>query len=63
MGVYPACQDSEGSIKTSKRTPDVIATDQYGTVTAYDVMVTHPGGRTAAANKPLHASTKGEKGK
>ena len=63
FGVYPACQDGAGSTRTSKRIPDIVATDQYGTTTAYDVMITHPTGRTAAAHKPLHAATKGERGK
>ena len=57
------CQDSAGSTRTTKRIPDIVATDQYGTTTAYDVMITHPTGRTAAAHKPLHAAAKGERGK
>ena len=46
-----------------ERIPDIVATDQYGTTTAYDVMITHPTGRTAAAHKPLHTAAKGERGK
>ena len=59
--VCPACPAGEGSTKYTKRIPDIVATDQYGTTTAYDVMVTHPVGSTAAAHRPLYAATKGEK--
>ena len=63
VDVYPASQVSEGSTQTIKRIPYIVATDQYGTVTAYHVMVTHPSGRTAATHTPLHAAAKGEAGK
>ena len=61
--VYPACPAGEGSTKYTKRIPDIVATDQYGTTTAHGVMVTHPVGSTAAAHRPLYAAAKGEKGK
>ena len=63
FNVYPACQQHTGGIKTTKRIPDIIATDQNGTTAAFDVMITHPAGRTAATHKPLHAASQGEKGK
>ena len=66
--VFPACPvsvapDGTPSTTTTKRIPIILTVDHYGTTAAYDVMITHPTGRTAAAHKPLHTAAKGERGK
>lgn len=58
---FPACPvsisaDGTPSTTTFKGIPDLITIDHYGTMAAYDIMVTHASEATDAATRPLHAA-------
>ena len=59
--VFPACPvsvapDGTPSTTTTKKIPDILTVDHYGTTTAHGAMITQASGATDAATRPLYAA-------